>query len=138
MQTSILKMEVRHKQKHVATLIRHSNESALVIGHGKRAGLRLFNADVAPVHAAIHYGEKGWWIRDLGSSSGTWVNKKAVIEHELHGGNQIRIGEHDIYITTYEKEVSLFAPVKEIERKGKVFHQIVLKRNKKIHGTHLL
>lgn len=138
MQTSILKMEVRHKQKHVATLVRYSNEDTLVIGHAKKAGLRLFNSEVSSMHAAIHYTDNSWWIRDLGSSGGTWVNKKAVVEHELQPGQQIRIGQHDIFITTFEKEVDLFPKDKESPGKGAVYHQVVVKTKEKLYRTHLL
>ena len=138
MQTSILKLEVRHKQKHVATVIRHSNEDTLIIGQAKKAHLKLFNAEVSPMHAVVHHNEHGWWIRDLGSVGGTWVNKKSVIEHELHAGQQIRIGQHDIFITTYQRDPSLFALDKKATETGKAYHQVVLKHNKKLYRTHLL
>lgn len=137
MQTSVLKMEVRHKQKHVATFVRHAEEDALVIGHAKKAGLRLFNAEVSAVHAAIHHDGTAWWIRDLGSVTGTWVNKKAVTEFALQGGSQIRIGQHDIYITTTEQDRSLFPAEKPSSQKGNVFHQVVVKSKSKLYRTYL-
>lgn len=138
MQTSILKIEVRLKQKHVATLVRHSNEDTLIIGQAKRAQLKLFSEEVSPMHALIHYDHKGWWLRDLGSTNGTWVNKQSVVEHSLQAGNQIRIGQHDIYITTYDRDPSLFAPDKKALETGKVFHQVVLKNRDKLYRTHLI
>ena len=138
MQTSILKMEVRHKQKHVATFLRYANEEALVIGQSKKAQLRLVISEVSPVHAVVHNDWQTWCLRDLGSSSGTWVNKKAITEYELQPGNQIRIGQHDIYITTYERDPSLFATDKRGTERGITYHQIILKKKEKLYNTHLL
>ena len=43
-------------------------------------------------HARIYTNEDGWWIKDNGSSNGTYVNGQTIHEARLVEGNQIRIG----------------------------------------------
>jgi pSer/pThr/pTyr-binding forkhead associated (FHA) protein len=33
---------------------------------------------VSRIHAVIRHNERGWWIEDLNSSNGTWVNGRRI------------------------------------------------------------
>ena len=44
------------------------------------------------VHFAIEHDEKGWRVRDLKSSNGTFVNRARVKEVTLASGDEIRAG----------------------------------------------
>ena len=44
------------------------------------------------VHASVSRLEDGWWIRDNGSSNGTFVNGQTVNEARLVDGSEVRIG----------------------------------------------
>lgn len=41
-----------------------------------------FTKGVSRVHAQIRHTEDGWWIEDLRSSNGTWVNRERLAPHE--------------------------------------------------------
>lgn len=54
-----------------------------------------FDAGVSRVHAAIHREEDGFYIEDLGSSNGTWVDEERVYPHQRHvlqNASEIRLG----------------------------------------------
>ena len=44
------------------------------------------------VHACVSRLEDGWWIRDNGSSNGTFVNGQTVNEARLIDGSEVRVG----------------------------------------------
>jgi pSer/pThr/pTyr-binding forkhead associated (FHA) protein len=57
--------------------------------HGRLLG-------VSRLHAAIHPGDNGFTLEDLGSSNGTWLNDNRVPANEsvpLHSGDLIRLGQ---------------------------------------------
>jgi len=52
------------------------------------------------VHAAIFLNEDAWWIRDNGSSNGTYVNGQRVNEAQLVEGNEVRLGASQFTFST--------------------------------------
>ena len=55
---------------------------------------RSFPGDqqMSSVHFAIEHDEKGWRVRDLKSSNGTFVNRARVKEATLANGDEIQAG----------------------------------------------
>ncbi len=54
-----------------------------------------FDAGVSRMHAAIHRKDDGFYIEDLGSSNGTWINETLLPPNEqflLHNASEIRLG----------------------------------------------
>ena len=41
-----------------------------------------FTKGVSRVHAQIRHTGDGWWIEDLGSSNGTWLNRERLAPRE--------------------------------------------------------
>jgi pSer/pThr/pTyr-binding forkhead associated (FHA) protein len=54
--------------------------------------LRLPGSDASRRHAEISGGARGFTLRDLGSTNGTYVNGERIREHLLQRGDQIEIG----------------------------------------------
>lgn len=51
------------------------------------------DATVSSRHAAVVYRDGRWWLEDLGSTNGTWVNDRRVATPEpLADGDLIQIG----------------------------------------------
>lgn len=44
-------------------------------------------------HARVVWDGAQWWLLDLGSKNGTWVNEGRVDEHALEDGDRVRIGQ---------------------------------------------
>jgi pSer/pThr/pTyr-binding forkhead associated (FHA) protein len=43
-------------------------------------------------HAELCFAEGRWMLRDLGSSNGTWVNGRRIVEAEVAPGDDVQLG----------------------------------------------
>lgn len=64
----------------------HENDVALV-GEDKHG--------VLPTHAEIRWDKQAYWLVDLGSRSGTFVNTKRITSQALRSGDELRFGNED-------------------------------------------
>jgi len=70
----------------------HLPGSGLVIGRGAACNLRLADLAVSRQHARLRFAKGRWFIQDVGSHGGTYVNNIRINAVELHHGDRIRIG----------------------------------------------
>ncbi len=61
-----------------AMVISFSQDQPIFIGRSKHCGLRLDSADISGKHARIGYENGEFWIEDLGSTNGTYVNQQQI------------------------------------------------------------
>ncbi len=74
-----------------------------VIGSGRRNDLVLKNRQIAKRHASISLAADGICIEDLGSMSGTWVNRERVIQYGPIGAeDEIVIGNVRLWVVPDE------------------------------------
>ncbi len=66
----------------------------LVGDDGSTCDLVIHGPSVAPVHALFEFFGVPFWVRDLGTKSGTYVNDEPVKRCALKYGDRIRIGEY--------------------------------------------
>jgi hypothetical protein len=65
----------------------------LQIGRAEACHVRLDDRYSSQFHARLYPKEGVWFLEDLGSTNGTYLNRQRVQgTHELHAGDQIRIG----------------------------------------------
>jgi ABC transport system ATP-binding/permease protein len=64
---------------------------AIIIGRGEECELRLDHPEVSRNHARIHQVGDNYWLFDLDSTNGTFVNGMPVKRAELHEGDLIQI-----------------------------------------------
>lgn len=70
----------------------HVLEDFTLIGRGDGATLRLADAGISRQHATIRREERDYWLADLGSANGTFVNDAALTSARLlRHGDQVRI-----------------------------------------------
>jgi pSer/pThr/pTyr-binding forkhead associated (FHA) protein len=64
------------------------------IGRGDGCAIRLADTYASQVHARL-YGENGaWYVEDLGSTNGTYLNDRRVAQPvEVHAGDVVKIGK---------------------------------------------
>lgn len=70
------------------------NEQTVVIG--REEGDLVLEGDTAAsrLHAQVVFDKGGYWVEDLGSTNGTWVNRHRISRRvELHRGDVLQIGE---------------------------------------------
>lgn len=70
----------------------HVLEDFNLIGRGDGATLKLVDAGISRQHATIRREERDYWVADLGSANGTFVNDAALTAARLlRHGDQVRI-----------------------------------------------
>ncbi len=62
------------------------------LGRGKETTISLSEPGVSRVHARIFPSNGSWFVEDMGSTNGTFVNNKRVRLHRLSPQDRIRIG----------------------------------------------
>jgi hypothetical protein len=64
----------------------------LVLGRSSACQLVFADDTVSRRHAELRLVEGRWILRDLGSSNGTWVNGRRVMEAEVAPGDEVYLG----------------------------------------------
>jgi pSer/pThr/pTyr-binding forkhead associated (FHA) protein len=72
---------------------RKLRETELVIGRKGAADLSIEDKAVSRKHCRLEKRDDGWWVVDLGSKNGTFVNNKKVSETRVHHLDEIRAGD---------------------------------------------
>jgi hypothetical protein len=68
-------------------------DASAVIGRGAECELRLDDTYISQQHARIFGRNGSWYIEDLGSTNGTFVNdQKLAAPAMIQGGDRIRVG----------------------------------------------
>jgi len=64
----------------------------LLLGRSSACQLIFDDDTVSRRHAELRLHEGRWILRDLGSSNGTWVNGRRVMEAEVAPGDEVSLG----------------------------------------------
>jgi len=64
----------------------------VVVGRSSSCELVLTDDTVSRRHAELRIEGGRWLLRDLGSSNGTWVNGRRVVEAEVRPGDVLHLG----------------------------------------------
>ena len=64
----------------------------LMLGRSSDCQLVFGDDTVSRRHAELRLVEGRWMLRDLGSSNGTWVNGRRVMEAEVAPGDDVQLG----------------------------------------------
>jgi hypothetical protein len=67
-------------------------QARLLIGRSSACQLVLADDTVSRRHAELRTEDGRWLLRDLGSSNGTWVNGRRVVEAEVRPGDLLHLG----------------------------------------------
>ena len=74
-----------------------------MLGRDWECKIVLNDPQCSRMHACVTRGEDGWWIRDNGSSNGTFVNGQTINEARLVDGSEVRIGNSVFSFTEKNK-----------------------------------
>lgn len=90
------------------------SERITLIGKRSTSNVSLTDETVSTAHAAIINQSGRWFIRDLGSRSGTFVNGDPVHSVELQFGDTLKIGETQLLFTEFTEQ-AVAADIDELE-----------------------
>ena len=76
--------------------VKQFDTEQIVIGRSGDAQLTIDDPSVSPLHAVIENREGKYYISDLGSESGTFINDEKVLEKEIDSGQEAKIGDFSI------------------------------------------
>ncbi len=79
--------------------------SPFVIGRKPGCDLHLPVEGISRVHAEIHEQDGNWWIKDCGSTNGTFVNHRRLIcEQMLQAGDALQLADLHFTVTSRSEE----------------------------------
>ena len=95
MQTSLIIKDISRDE------IQSFKENEIFIGRDELAQIRLQHDEaVSNIHARIFRKEENWWVEDLQSTNGTFLNEDPIITPTIIvAGDQITCGKTTIEIT---------------------------------------
>lgn len=76
----------------------------LVMGSDEESTVPLFDFQISPRHLKIEKVEKSYFVKDLNSSSGTFLNDARIKEAEINIGDILKVGPFEFQMCTTEKE----------------------------------
>lgn len=76
--------------------VKQFDQDQIVIGHNAEVHLDLDSDQVSSIHCLIELRDNGYYICDLGSSSGTFKNGQAVLDEAIGSGDEITLGPFKI------------------------------------------
>lgn len=68
----------------------------LTIGRSPESDVFLDDVTVSRTHARLVRRDDGYWIEDLGSLNGTFVNRRRVEAQALEDGDEVQIGKYKL------------------------------------------
>ena len=77
-----------------------------ILGKGDDADVRVAGDFVSKLHALVYFEKDAFYISDLGSSNGTFLNEEKVMKEELKDGDHIRIGHQPMIFKRVMKKIS--------------------------------
>jgi pSer/pThr/pTyr-binding forkhead associated (FHA) protein len=78
------------KDKSTVVALRGSTD----IGRGSACAIRLEDTYVSQMHARLADRDGSWYVEDLGSTNGTYLNERRVQSPvEVHAGDVVRVGK---------------------------------------------
>jgi diguanylate cyclase (GGDEF)-like protein len=67
-------------------------EAAVTVGRGEDCAIQIHDHSVSRRHARIEHGPDGFYVHDLQSTNGTFVNDRPATDSVLHDGDYLRVG----------------------------------------------
>jgi pSer/pThr/pTyr-binding forkhead associated (FHA) protein len=79
---------------------RRFRQKEIFLGRDPSVDFPLNNETISLRHCKISHNNKQWWVKDLESTNGTYLNNEPVkTETIITNGDQLRLGKVEILIT---------------------------------------
>jgi hypothetical protein len=77
-----------------------------ILGKGDEADVQVADDFASKLHTLVYFEKDAFYISDLGSTNGTFLNEKTVMKEELKDGDHIRIGHQSMIFKRVMTKVS--------------------------------
>jgi hypothetical protein len=77
-----------------------------ILGKGDEADVQVADDFASKLHTLIYFEKDAFYISDLGSTNGTFLNEKKVMKEALKDGDHIRIGHQPMIFKRVMKKIS--------------------------------
>jgi pSer/pThr/pTyr-binding forkhead associated (FHA) protein len=78
---------------------RYLTQSEILLGRDSHCDISLLDDTVSVRHSRLSYHHGQWWLEDLGSTNGTWLNKEKVsIPTVVISGDNIDCGKASVTV----------------------------------------
>ena len=86
---------------------KHFTKPVIILGREPGCDFPLDDQAVSSQHARLSYHQNQWWLEDMASTNGTYLNGEAitapvVITH----GDELRLGQVEVRITIGDRDLS--------------------------------
>ena len=98
----MLSISIKFNEKVLKTIESEKNE--ITIGRSAENDIIIENLAVSKLHARIVEQGGAYYIEDLNSTNGTYLNKVRITKKDLKNNDTIIIGKHSLEIQTAKKE----------------------------------
>ncbi|WP_321366718.1 FHA domain-containing protein [uncultured Desulfuromusa sp.] len=88
----MLKISLKCQEKTIETF--ETGNEKISIGRNPANDIQIDNPAVSGSHAVIRKVMNTYYMEDLGSTNGTFVNEKKISKYELLDGDEVIIGKH--------------------------------------------
>lgn len=76
--------------------VKQFEKDPIIFGHDADVTVDLDDSAISPIHCLIELRDSGYYLCDMGSSSGTKKNGHAVLDESINSGDNIEIGPYRI------------------------------------------
>jgi len=74
-------------------------KDVFLIGRGSKCDFIIQHRSVSREHSVITRERSGWFIEDLNSANGTWLDGDQISKYRIRGGEEVQISNHTIAFT---------------------------------------
>lgn len=125
------------KGKNIKRVRVPSRKYPFLLGNSRRAHVTLNDVEVSPLHTAIEYRNGAWYLLDLASETGTWIDNEIIAEHKIDKPMTFRVGSYEIKVEPRTEFSILYNSLDE-KPEGSDLHEIIIRNKKGIVNTFLL
>lgn len=86
-----------YKNDQIYVVKQFVNDERVILGTGSSAHINLASNEISAIHCLIERREDNYYLCDLGSDQGTFVNGKQVLDQQINSGDSFNIGPFRIF-----------------------------------------
>jgi hypothetical protein len=109
-------MRLRYTKKDGAQMEFQLSDQPITVGRSADADIVLLDERVSRIHCGIRLWDGDFYIKDLKSRNGTWVNNEKVDVAKLKAGDTVRVGSTTFHFDQ-DPAVGTDTAIQEIEGK---------------------